>query len=66
MVGIVTNFRKLNNVEASLDTWEVQLWVSEKDVGKIFFESVRVFIVSAMISESTEQFVYSSFGVVVD
>ena len=69
LVGAVTHpprVKELKNVEAALDKWEEQLKVLKKDFGEVFSETVRVGIVTAMMPESVQEFVYSSLGTEVE
>ena len=52
-------------MEAALDKWEEHGTVSNKDIGEVFSETVRVDIATAMMPESIEEFVCSSLGIAV-
>ena len=58
--------KELKHVEATLDKWEEQGKVLKKDFGENFSDIVRVGIVTAMMPESIQKFVYSSLGIVVE
>ena len=53
--------KELKHVEAALDKWEEQGKVLKKDSGEQFSVTVRVGIVTAMMPESIQEFIYSSF-----
>ena len=52
----------MKHVEAALDKWEEQGKVLKKDFGENFSDTVGVGIVTAMMPESIQEFVYSQFG----
>ena len=52
---------------AALDKWEEQVKVLKKDTGeRDFSQTVRVRIITAMMLESIQEFVYSSLGITVE
>ena len=53
-------------MEAALDKWEEQGKVLKKDFGENFSDTVQVGIVTAMMLESIQEFVYSSLGIAVE
>ena len=69
LVAAVTHppkVKELKHVEAALDKWEEQGKVLKKDFGENFSDTVRVGIVTAMMPESIQEFVYSSLGIAVE
>ena len=69
LVAAVTHppkVKELKHVEAALDKWEEQGKVLKKDFGEDFSDTVQVGIVTAMMPESIQEFVYSSLGIAVE
>ena len=53
-------------MEAALNKWEEQGKVLKKDSGEELSDTVGVGIVTAMMLESIQEFVYSSLGIAVE
>ena len=51
---------------AALDKWEEQGTVLQKDIGEEVSQTVRVGIITAMMPESIQEFVYSILGITVE
>ena len=69
LVAAVTHppkVKELKHVEAALDKWEEQGEVLKKHFGENFSDIVRVGIVTAMMPESIQEFVYSRLGIAVE
>jgi hypothetical protein len=65
LVGAVTNpprIKDIKNAESDLDKWEDKVKVLEKDFGERFSEVVRLGIITAMMPESVQEFIYTTVG----
>ena len=65
LVGTVTNppkIRELKDAEVMLRRWEEMVKTLRKDFGETFSDTVKVGIVTAMMPQSIQEFVYTAVG----
>lgn len=65
LVGAVTNppkVRELKDAEVMLGKWEEMVKTLRKDFGETFSDTVKVGIVTAMMPQSVQEFVYTAVG----
>ena len=65
-VAHMPKVKELKHLEAVLDKWEEHGKVFTKDSGEVFSDTVPVGIVTAMLPESVQEFVYASVGIAVE
>ena len=65
LVGTVTNppkIRELKDAEVMLRKWEEMVKTLRKEFGETFSDTVKVGIVTAMMPQSIQEFVYTAVG----